>query len=85
MECYQSGCAERPTWKLSLTYQPTEPGAPPVALDSTAFACWNHRALLVRSYTGSRGALRIQTALRHRGVDAAVAERTVASVTPIFG
>jgi hypothetical protein len=84
MECYQSGCSERPSWLLRLTYRPREPGAKPLAFDGNACACWNHRAQLLRSYGGARGALRIQAALRERGVDPAMAEQTVASMTPIF-
>ncbi len=85
MECYQSGCAERPAWRLMLTYRPTDPGEKPVAFPVDVCACWGHRAQLLRSYGGSRGALRIQKSLRDQGVDPAMAERTVASMVPIFG
>lgn len=84
MVCYSAGCVERPTWQLRLTYRPSEPGAEPVAFDSSACACWNHRAQLVRAFAGARGALRIQAKLRERGIDPEVAERTVAEVKPIF-
>lgn len=84
MECYQAGCAERPTWQLRVIYRPSEPGAQPIALESAKCACWNHRAQLVRSYGGARGALKIQASLRERGVDPMIAAHAVASVTPIF-
>lgn len=85
VKCYQAGCVERPTWQLKLTYRPSDPGAEPVTFPIDACACWSHRQQLLRSYGGARGALRIRTSLQGRGVDPAMAERTVASVTPIFG
>lgn len=84
MECYQPGCAERPSWQLMLTYRPSDPSEEPTAFPVEARACWSHRAQLLRSYGGSRGAMRIQRSLRDRGVDPRMAERTVASMIPIF-
>jgi hypothetical protein len=69
---------------LRLTYRPSETGAKPVVFDGNARACWTHRAQLLKSYGGARGALRIQASLRERGVDPAMAGQTVASMTPIF-
>lgn len=84
MECYQTGCGERPTWQLKLTYRPRDPGERPVAFAGTACACWNHRAQLLRSYGGARGALKIEASLRARGADPGMAEQTSASMVPIF-
>ena len=84
MSCYQAGCGERPTWQLKLTYRAREPGAEPVAVDGATCACWNHRVQLLRSYGGARGAPRIQSSLRARGIDPAMADHTIASLTPIF-
>jgi hypothetical protein len=85
MECYQTACAERPTWKLTLTVRAAAAGAPPVPVEAPAYACWNHRALLARSYAGSRGAGRIEATLRRHGLDVALAKGVVVSITPIFG
>lgn len=84
MDCYQSGCAQKPAWQLKLIYRPNEPGEKPVAFQVDACACWGHRAQLLRSYGGAQGASRIESLLRDRGVDPRMAERTVASMTPIF-
>jgi hypothetical protein len=84
MECYHPGCAEKPAWQLKLVYRPGDPGEKSVAFQVDACACWNHRAQLLRSYGGARGAQKIESSLRDRGVDPAMAERTVASMTPIF-
>ncbi|OFX26499.1 MAG: hypothetical protein A2V77_22090 [Anaeromyxobacter sp. RBG_16_69_14] len=85
MECYQLGCGERPVWQVTLTYRSVEPGATPVVLSEETGACWKHRAQLLRLYGGARGAARIQTALRNRGVDPGMADLTKALLTPIFG
>lgn len=84
MDCYHSGCAERPAWQLKLIYRPSDPGEKAVAFRVDACACWSHRAQLLRSYGGVRGALKIEALLRDRGVDSGMAERTVASMMPIF-
>jgi hypothetical protein len=84
MGCYQSGCAERPAWQLKLICRPSEPGGKLVAFQLDSCACWSHRAQLLRSYRGARGALKIESSLRDRGADPGMAERTVASMTPIF-
>jgi hypothetical protein len=84
MGCYQAGCGERPTWQLMLSYRTREPGAEPVAIDGATYACWDHRAQLLRSYGGARGVPRLQSSLRERGVDPAIAAQTSASLAPIF-
>jgi hypothetical protein len=84
MDCYQSGCAERPAWQLRLVHRPSKPGEELASFQVDVCACWSHRAQLLRSYGGARGALKIASSLRDRGVDPRMAERTVASMTPIF-
>ena len=88
MVCYQTGCAERPTWQLNLTYRPrgsgAGAGAGAVALDTSTCACWDHRAQLLRSYCGARGAAKVGSLLRVRGLDPGMADQTVASLAPIF-
>ena len=84
MGCYQAGCGERPAWQLKLTYRPTDPSERSVVFQGTATACWKHRAQLLRSYGGARGAVKTEASLRERGADPAMAERTSASMTPIF-
>jgi hypothetical protein len=84
MGCYQAGCGERPTWRLKLIYRALQPGAERVAVDGDRCTCWNHRLQLLRSYGGARGAPRMKSSLRERGIDPALSDQTVASLTPIF-
>jgi hypothetical protein len=83
MGCYQAGCGERPTWQLKLIYR-ARADAEPVAVDGATCACWNHRVQLLRSYGGARGAPRMRSSLRERGIDPAMADQAIASLTPIF-
>ncbi len=84
MECYQTGCGERPVWQLTLTYRPSIPGAEPVILNGETRTCWQHRAHLLRLYGGARGVARIQTDLRNRGIDTSTVSQTKVVLTPIF-
>ena len=85
MECYQVGCGERPVWQVTLSYRPGGPGAAPVVLSEDARTCWRHRAQLLRRYGGARGATKIESTLRSRGVDPSMANDAKALLTPIFG
>jgi hypothetical protein len=85
VECYQVGCAERSVWQVTLSYRPGGPDAAPVVLDGGACTCWQHRAQLLRQYGGARGATKIESSLRNRGVDPCMANDAKALFTPIFG
>jgi hypothetical protein len=85
MECYQTGCGERAVWQVTLSYRPGGPDAPPVVFDGDARACWQHRAQLLRQYGGARGATKIESTLRSRGVDPSMTSDARALLTPIFG
>jgi hypothetical protein len=84
MDCFHFGCRERSTWQLKLVYRMCGPGAEPVAVDGDRCACWTHRAQLLRSYAGARGAPRRRFSLRGRGIDPELADQASASLTPIF-
>jgi hypothetical protein len=84
MGCYQAGCGERATWQLKVIYRARAPGAEPVAFADATCTCWDHRAQLLRSYGGARGAPKMQSFLRERGIDPALADQTSAALTPIF-
>jgi len=85
VECYQVGCGERPVWQVTLSYRPSAPGAAPVVFNADARACWQHRAQLARQYGGARGATKIESTLRNRGVDPGTANDAKALLTPLFG
>ena len=85
MVCYQTGCAHKPVWQLKLTYRSGVTGAEPVTLESGTFACWTHRAQLLRCYGGARGATSVQCLLRARGLDPGLSNDTKASLAPVFG
>jgi hypothetical protein len=84
MECYQAGCGERPVWQVTLSYRPGATDAAPVVFKADMSACWRHRAQLLRQYTGGRGAPKVESTLRDRGVDPGTANDAKALLTPIF-